>query len=175
MEYITVYEYVNESNSLLHLISLLILTIFGFTAAFSIKRLIKTYSFFRQFIIFFCYLVGGISLIMLTVMLFNIPNIKRNESELRKIIETRSFHVVEGKIEDFSHSNRGGQIFESFRVQGIKFEYSDFITNEGFHQTSKNGGPIIKNGQQVKISYYVKNNENLILKLEIKDTTLTGN
>ncbi len=168
MDYITVYEYnIGESN-LLHLIPLFFLSLFGFGLALYLKKHIRTFSYFRQYIIFFCYMLGGIPSIMLIVMLFNSSKIIKNEKRLKEIIENKSYEVVEGEIEDFSHYTKGGHIFERFNVQGVKFEYSDYILNEGYHKTSINGGLIEKNGQQVKISYITKDNENLILKLEIK-------
>jgi hypothetical protein len=70
-------------------------------------------------------------------------------------------------IENYSLKNINGSHIESFSVKGILFEYSDNVNKNGFHQTSKNNGPISENGQQVRIGYMVIDNENLILKLEI--------
>ncbi|MDB4582934.1 hypothetical protein N9164_07270 [Draconibacterium sp.] len=173
MEYTTVYEYTLGNSKLLHLIPLLILSIFGFGLAIYLKKLLKTFSYFRQFLIFICYMIGGIPLIMMIVMFFKVPDMVSNEQRLKETIETKSYKVINGQIEDFSHRTESGHVFESFKVQGVMFEYSDYIINEGFHQTSKNGGPIKKNGQQVRISYITKENENLILKLEIKSNKFT--
>lgn len=166
MEYITVYEYTYSNYWWLHLISLLLLTLLGFFAAIRLKKIIKTFSYTKQIVIFFCYMLGAIAMIMLIFFLFNIPIIIRNEKELKEIIETKSYKVVEGEIEDFQHTSISGHVFERFSVQGVEFEYSDYIIIEGFHQTSLKGGPLRENGQEVRISYYTKENENLILKIE---------
>lgn len=83
------------------------------------------------------------------------------------MIKDKSYMVVKGLIENFSPSNNNGTHFESFSVNGVIFRYSDYSIVDGFHQTSKNNGPINNNGQQVRIGYTNKDDQNLILKLEI--------
>ncbi len=59
--------------------------------------------------------------------------------------------VVEGRIENF---NPGvyPNVLESFTVNGVRFEYSEFASTPGFHHTSIYGGPM-KAGLQVRIHY----------------------
>ena len=61
----------------------------------------------------------------------------------------------------------GGHDYESFTINNIKFRYSDFNNWGGFNKTSSHGGPINKNGQYIRISYFKDDNENIICKLEI--------
>ena len=63
----------------------------------------------------------------------------------------------------------GGHKMETFSVDGVKFEYSDYLITKGFHQTSQRGGPITGNGQKVRISYTTIDNLNIILKIETKE------
>ena len=58
------------------------------------------------------------------------------------------------------------QYFESFQIDNVKFIYSDNVMVNGFHQTSKSGGPIKSNGQYFRITYITKEGENFILKIE---------
>lgn len=167
MEFITVYEYTLECTKLWHLLPLLILSFIGFFFAFRIKSMFLSFSYPRQFIMFFCYLLGGIPTIMAIVMLFNVPAILKNEQILRNAVLSKDFNTTEGKVEEYSIKQVSGQNIESFIVNGVKFEYSDFVDKIGFNQTSSNNGPVKRNGQYLKISYIVLNNEKLILKLEV--------
>lgn len=168
MDYTTFYEFTPRSSNLFHLIGILLFVLAGFGFAFYTKRSDREFSLFRRLKIFFGYLIGGIALIMFLLSVIKIPKIISYERELNEIIDNQNFLIVQGEIENFSHRNVNGQTFESFTVQGEKFEYSDYIVIDGFHQTSENNGPIRGNGQQVRISYKVSDNENLIMKLEIK-------
>lgn len=51
---------------------------------------------------------------------------------------------------------------ESFNVNGVKFEYSDYVITPGFNNAASKGGPI-KEGLPVRISYI----DGTILKLEV--------
>lgn len=54
----------------------------------------------------------------------------------------------------------------------VKFEYNDFLIINGFHTTSCFGGPIYGNNIHVKISYLNQNNQNVIMKIEIREDDL---
>ncbi|BAX81663.1 hypothetical protein ALGA_3365 [Labilibaculum antarcticum] len=104
---------------------------------------------------------------MLIVFIINIPKQYSKVQSLKEMIENKSYSIVEGVTVDFLPPVEGLRYNESFAVNGIKFEYSDYGIIEGFHKTSKNNGPIHQNGQQVRIGYTTIDNENLILRLEI--------
>lgn len=168
MDYRTIYEYTFTETKLLHIIPLVLLSGLGFGVAFYLKRRLKSFSLYRQFILFFGYLLGAVPCLMLILTLYKAPNIIKQEKELKNVIKTKSYNVIEGKVEKYSLRESSGQFFESFSIQGVKFEYSDYVMVDGFHKTAKSGGPINKNGLQVKISYISKGFQNIILKLEMK-------
>ena len=167
MNYETIFEYTNYGNPLLKLIPLLGFAMIGIGIIYSVKKYFKTFSVFRQGLLFFGYTFGGFAIILLIISLIKTPSLIKENRDFNKMIENKSYNVVEGLIEDFSPPNSNGTHFESFSVNGIIFKYSDYSIVDGFHQTSKNNGPINKNGQQVRIGYMNKDDENLILKLEI--------
>jgi len=79
-------------------------------------------------------------------------------------LETDHFNTVEGMITDFVPMPKEGHQKESFKVEGIEFNYSDYEPSCGFHNTKSHGGPIDQ-GKYVKINYY----KGLILQLWIKN------
>jgi len=169
MEYITIYEYTPEATNLLQVAPLFIFILLGFGMVF---YYMKSYSFLRQFLVFFGYLMGIIASIMMIVMLVRIPEILSEERKFKNVIRQKNYKVVEGKIERFSNYNESGHVFERFIVNEVRFEYSDYILGKGFNHTSKNNGPILKIHQEdrrVRISYIRKDDDNLILKLEVEE------
>lgn len=42
---------------------------------------------------------------------------------------------------------------ESFEVNGVRFEYSDFEVTIGYHNAKSHGGVIKEDGQYLKIGY----------------------
>ncbi len=107
--------------------------------------------------------------LFLIIALVKIPQIISNDRDFRKMIESKNYNIVEGETENFSPMPKGKNGNEGFTVNGISFEYCDYIMRKGFNKTSINNGLITKNGQKVRISYYTLDNENLILKIEIKN------
>jgi hypothetical protein len=71
--------------------------------------------------------------------------------------------VIEGIVTDFKPMPWQGHAMESFVVQGVRFEYSDYVITAGFNNTSSHGGPI-REGLPVKIWYLGSE----ILRLDIK-------
>jgi hypothetical protein len=171
MKYKVIYEYTSSESVFIHGIILTSLLCIGIMLVIVIRKNIKSYSIIRQLFIFFGYALGTLSLIMLVVYIIGIPEIKSNRNKIEGLIEKKEYMTIEGKIENLELQEESGHIFESFIVKGIFFKYSDYIINEGFHQTSKKNGPIKMNGQLVRIYYITKDNQNIILKLELADTT----
>jgi hypothetical protein len=167
MNYITIYEHTVMGSQITNLLPLIFFFIIGVIVVFSVKRYYKTFSLFRQVILFIGYVFGAFSFIFLVVLLIKAPGIIKDKGELKKMIENNSFLIVEGVVENFVPPEVGYSHFECFTVNSVSFKYSDYNIVDGFHQTSKNNGPINKNGQQVRIGYTTVDKENLILKLEI--------
>lgn len=131
-----------------------------------IKKSKKSFSVYRQAVIFFGYLFSGATALMVIMMIIKIPKIISSENQLKGIIQNENFLIVEGDVENYQIKKSNGQYFESFTIHNVTFEYSDFIVINGFHQTSKNNGPIYKNGQFFRISYINSEDKNIILKIE---------
>ena len=70
--------------------------------------------------------------------------------------------VVEGVVTDFRPMPHAGHAMESFVVQGVRFEYSDYIITAGFNNTSSHGGPI-REGLSVRIWH----SDGRILRLDV--------
>jgi hypothetical protein len=106
--------------------------------------------------------------IALFIMLTIIPDIMIGRANARKILENKEYKIVEGKIENFHPMPYNGHELESFTVNDVNFEYSDYRYDGGFNNTATHGGPIKHNGQLVRLSYYTVGESNRILKIEIK-------
>ncbi len=84
----------------------------------------------------------------------------------RTLARDNTCKIVEGPIENFVPMPYAGHSEESFTVQGVPFEYSDYLVTDAFNNTASHGGPIDKN-TYVRICYDPKGNA--ILRLEIRD------
>jgi hypothetical protein len=84
------------------------------------------------------------------------------QAALRQEYLDGHFKVVEGLVKDFDPMPSSGHKMESFRVNGVKFEYSDYVITPGFNNTTSHGGPIVE-GLPVRVSYI----NQTIVKLEI--------
>ena len=62
--------------------------------------------------------------------------------QLRKKYRAQQYSVVEGIVENFKPMPYEGHENETFTVNGIRFEYSDYAVSPAFNQTSSHGGPI---------------------------------
>lgn len=75
-----------------------------------------------------------------------------------------NYSVVVGNVSDFKPMPYAGHEDESFSVNGVHFEYSDYdLSKCGFNNSTSHGGPISE-GLPVRISY----KDGRILILEIK-------
>ena len=94
--------------------------------------------------------------------------------EYKQIVEQikkGDIEIQQGKISEYKPidlSNHGS--LESFSINGVKFAYSDYHRISGYHHACVNGGLICEEGQEIRISYYIKNNINYIIKIDtLKD------
>jgi hypothetical protein len=76
----------------------------------------------------------------------------RRHASLCNALAIGAVDVVEGRVEDFDSTPDSHHKSERFRVGRVRFEYSDYILNGGFHQTRRHGGPM-KAGLYVRIWY----------------------
>ena len=85
-------------------------------------------------------------------------------------IKTGGTLVVEGGVTNFKHLDDDNHSSgESFKVNGVKFIYSDYHRIHGYHHTCSLGGVICKDGQVVRLSYIEDNLFNRIVKLELAE------
>jgi len=78
-------------------------------------------------------------------------------------LKENSAEMVEGIVTDFHPMPYSGHANESFVVNGVKFEYSDYRVTAGFNNTASHGGPI-REGLVVRIWHF----KGRILRLDIK-------
>ncbi len=107
----------------------------------------------------FCFL-GFSVLWTLVVFLSTYGNYRRHSLLMR---EGRA-SLVEGRVENFVPMAYHGHGLESFEVNGVRFEYSDYVVSPGFNNSKSHGGPIDE-GRLVRIHH----RDGIILRLEIKD------
>ncbi len=78
-------------------------------------------------------------------------------NEVTSTLEKESYKIVEGVIQDFTPMPYSGHKTESFNVNNVHFEYSDYMGKEYFfNHTKSHNGPIQSNDQEVKIYYIDK-------------------
>ncbi len=169
MNYQTLYEYIPGISKIFYIVPILVISILSFVGASVLKRTLEK-NFRRQLILFLLYLFGGISSFMLILSIVKIPDIVSYETRLKKAIQNKTYFQVEGEVKNLSLQEINGQFFESFSINNINFEYSDYNNIDGYHITSHNNGIIKRNGQKFKISYFPKDSINLILKIERKNS-----
>lgn len=72
---------------------------------------------------------------------------------LVELLEDENVYVVEGCVENFHPMPREGHDHESFEINGVYFDYSDFKVMNGYNNTAAYGGVVTHNGQYLKIKY----------------------
>lgn len=165
MNYKTVFLVTDEGFDLVLLVPILFLII-GIGIIWFYVKYKKVKSSKRTSAIVFGSIFSSISLIAAILIL---PDTFRTINKTKRIIENKEYKVVEGKIEQFHPMPKAGHEKEHFLVNGVYFEYSDFELVYGFNNTASHGGPLRRNGQEVRLSYRTtKNRENRILKVELK-------
>jgi hypothetical protein len=100
-----------------------------------------------------------------------LPRVLKQEKQPKDMVNVNRYSVIEGAVQGYKLRESNGRYFESFRIDSEFFEYSDYNKADGFYQTAMRNGPISQNGQFFKVSYYKKNGVNLIVKIEVCDST----
>jgi TM2 domain-containing membrane protein YozV len=99
---------------------------------------------FSKFIICFAVIFTITSGLSIFIRYFN----------LRQCYINKNYNIVKGVVENFNPMPYTGHKLESFTIDGILFEYSDYdLSTGGFRRTKSHGGPIDE-GVYIKI-YYV--------------------
>ena len=100
------------------------------------------------------------------VFLFGVVNCFLGVNEqlkCRKMLMNDEVDVVEGYVEKYHAMPAEGHDTEHFEINGIIFNYSDYVIVNGYHKTASHGGVVTHNGQHIKIKYITK------------DLSVTGN
>lgn len=164
MNYTTVFEVTDKGFDMLTLTPLIFLIVGLGISWFNIKYN-KSTSPKKRFTIVFGFIFGGFGLVML---LLTVPGSLADQHQTKRIFENKEYKVVQGRIQNFHPMPYSGHDVESFSVNGVYFEYSDYMLVYGFNNTVSHGGPLKGNGQQVRLSYITVGEENRILKIELK-------
>lgn len=163
VEWVTVYDFSDESYRYGLMVMPVIMTVFGCGLAFLAR--IKLSKGFRQVFIVvfgmifasFSFVIGGLTL----------GQDITNYHESKEVYKNQRYEVIEGIVENFKPMPIAGHQHESFTVNGITFSYADSDWRYyGFHTTKVHGGPI-EAGLMVRLSYYQAKGQKVILRVEI--------
>jgi hypothetical protein len=161
MDYIEVYEYTKPDFEFYYILSLIFLFI-GSSFMF-----FNYYKKNGRLQISFPFILGSGMVFFGLIAAITVPFDIAKKNKVMEILKNKEYNVVEGEIENFHPMPKAGKENESFTVNGIFFKYSDYTISYGFNNSSTLGGPLRRNGQQVRISYISDDDGNKILKLEL--------
>ena len=152
-KYNTVYDYIADPNSFSLAEKMLIPMGGALLLAYIYHKGLKKYK------------VATITITSLAMLISGLVAISQY-IEYKQIVEQikkGDVEIQQGKISEYKPidlSNHGS--LESFSINGVKFAYSDYHRISGYHHACVNGGLICEEGQEIRISYYTKNNINYI-------------
>ena len=111
------------------------------------------------------YIVGPLAILMSITGAWGMLS---EHFELKERVARENLYVVEGYVENYHPMPREGHDLESFEINGVYFEYSDFKVINGYNNSASHGGVVTRNGQYLKIKYVTKSvadqcDENVIL------------
>ena len=90
------------------------------------------------------------------------------EYEMEVIRDRADNCIIVCSIENFDPMPYGGHTNESFEINDVYFEYSDYNVTSGYRNTKSHGGVITGDGQYLKIGYVYYNSTygNIIVYIE---------
>lgn len=155
MKFITIYDQsISGSVNPLFIVMPVIMLFIGIALFFLSKKIsASNYLLVKRFAVIYM-------IVVFFLLFFNFSALLKTPNQI-------NLKVVEGIVENFHPMSYNGHDYESFNVKTVKFRYSDYSDWGGFNKTSSHGGPINRNGQHIRITYYEDDNENIILKLEM--------
>ena len=105
--------------------------------------------------------IVGVSIVSL-LLIFNILNIRDRFSEMN--YAKQNSLTVEGEVENFEYYTNGS---DSFTCDGIYFSYPSLESSIGYDIPKRDKKSVINyEGQYVYITYYTRNEENIIIKIQ---------
>lgn len=105
---------------------------------------------------------------LVVLVLITIVAQVRMHSKTIGAYKSGEFEIVEGYVENFDPMPYSGHAHESFEIDGVYFEYSDYNHNAGYHNAKSHGGVITGDGQYLKVGYIYYNSTygNVIVYIE---------
>ncbi len=101
-------------------------------------------------------------LVIVALALINLQSIVDRYTELQ--YAHRNSTTVEGEVENFQYGLNGA---DSFSVNGVNFSIPVMESSIGYDIPKRERNSVIEaEGQYVNITYYSKNGENIIVKIE---------
>ena len=138
---------------------------YGFSPPFGFLKL-HSQGFINNYTRFFSIMVAFFGFIILIVFFIKIPISIMDKKEIKDALENGNVMVVNGKVIEFMPAKNINVDSESFRINDVKFEYSEYEDIYGYHTTSKHNKIIKENGQDLRITYYRLKGKIIILKIE---------
>lgn len=145
------------------LILILFMSVFPFIIKKSYEG--KDIKFNMEFVKSFC-LVGIVFAVVFSLVVLIIQANMYNKTVVA--YSKGEYQIVEGYVENFNPMPYEGHARESFEINGVVFEYSDYKIQPGYNNTKSHGGVIKENGQHLKIGYVYLNEThgNIIVYIE---------
>ena len=95
-----------------------------------------------------------------------IPAMVVEYTQTREVYAHKRYRLVQGAVCDFDPMPAGGHKAENFTVEGVPFSIAGInTTNYGYNQAASEGG-VMRAGLQVRIAYFRREGQNIILKLD---------
>ena len=128
----------------------------------------------RNNIAYYFFLIVGkvVGPIILIMGIISIPEIFSEHFYLKECLETETYLVVGGFVEDYHPMPVEGHDTERFSINGVEFEYTVFEDSLGYNVPASHGGAVKEDGQYFRICYLMDDSSGesyynpVILKLE---------
>ncbi len=103
--------------------------------------------------------------------LFAIPALVAEYTQTREVYMQKRYTLLQGVVRNFNPMPAGGHKTEDFTVQGVPFSIANInSTTYGYNQAASEGG-VLRAGLPVRIAYFSRRGQNIILKLDTLATT----
>lgn len=170
MEYKTVFEVTEKPLDFIWIIIPAVLLLVGIGMLIYVIRGRRRVNLTGCSMLVFPTIFTSFTAIITMILILSVLTSRTNAKE---VLAQGEYKIVEGVVENFDKMPYEGHKSESFTVEDVFFEYSDYMIYDGmngFNQTASHGGPITGNGLQVRLTYVtIMNDRNIIVKIEIAD------
>lgn len=103
--------------------------------------------------------------------LFAIPAMVAEYTQTREVYAQKRYKLLQGVVSNFNPMPASGHKTEDFTVQGVPFSIANInSTTYGYNQAASEGG-VLRTGLPVRIAYFSRGRQNIILKLDTLATT----